>query len=68
MTPENSNRLYTLAEYPQLCGFAKKHTTAIRLDGRACAWIYGEHRTEIDWDALTPAEKALLALLDVVAP
>lgn len=64
MHPADANRLYLLADFPQLQGFARQHSKATRLDGRACAWIYSEHRTEIDWDALTHEEKTLLVLLE----
>lgn len=64
MNPADANRLYLLADFPQLCGFARQHSKATRLDGRACAWIYSVHRAEIDWDALTPAEKTLLDLME----
>lgn len=68
MSPEDAHRLYELAEFPQICEFAHIHTAAVRLDGRACAWLYGIHRAEIDWDALVPAERELIRVLGVGRP
>ena len=55
---------HVLADFPQLEQFAQKHTQAIQLDGRACAFIYGKHRAEIDWERVTAAEKQFIATLE----
>jgi hypothetical protein len=58
------NTVHLLADFPQLRRFAQKHTQAIRLDGRACAFIYSKHRAEIDWESITAAEKQFIATLE----
>ena len=49
--------LYKLADYPVLENLAKKRTTATRLDGRACRFIYAESLNDGDITKFSESER-----------
>lgn len=55
--------LYSLAEFPVLAALASAHTTATKLDGRACLHLYVSALGDIDWLALTSREREFMRLL-----
>lgn len=57
--------LHLLAEYPILCGLARQHTRATKLDGRTIAWIYRTHKSAIDEQALLENERQLMLELSI---
>lgn len=57
------NALHWLADYPLLAALAKERTTATKLDGRACRFIYSEALPRIDWQAMSASELAFLRSL-----
>lgn len=60
--------LYVVADYPLLADFARSHTVATRLDGRAIAAIYEAHLASIDEQILSHGEMLLLQSLGVQLP
>ncbi len=59
--------LYKLTDYPVLAALARKRTTATRLDGRTCRFLYTEALPEIDISKLSESEKKLFDALGVIA-
>ncbi len=59
------NALHKLSVYPVLAVLAKKHTTASRLDGRACRFIYQNSMSTIDWTQVQEHERAFMHELGV---
>ena len=57
--------LYPLADYPVLASLAQGCTEAIKLDGRACRYIYEAALPRIDWQAVLPSERAFMLLLGI---
>ena len=60
--------LHRLADYPMLHVLARERTQAIRLDGRACRYIYEAAVTVIDWDVVSARELAFMRLLGIKMP
>jgi hypothetical protein len=59
------NALHKLSVYPVLAVLAKKHTTASRLDGRACRFIYQNSMSTIDWRQVQEQERVFMHRLGV---
>jgi len=59
------NALHKLSVYPVLAVLAQKHTTASRLDGRACRFIYQNSMSTIDWTQVQEQERAFMHGLGV---
>jgi len=57
--------LHTLADYAVLAAMASERTTATRLDGRACRWIYESVQPRISWQAMAESELDFLRALGV---
>ena len=57
--------LHRLADYPVLDALAREGTKAIKLDGRACRYIYEAALPRIDWQAVLPSERAFMPLLGI---
>lgn len=55
--------LFKLADYPVLEKLAQKHTTATRLDGRACRFIYAEALNDVDITKFSASERQLFDAL-----
>lgn len=55
--------LHLLADYPVLQKLAQRRTTATRLDGRACRFIYAEAFNEIDSSEFCASERQLFDAL-----
>lgn len=55
--------LYPLAEFPVLAALASPHTTATKLDGRACLHLYKSALGDIDWLTLSSSEREFMRLL-----
>ncbi len=55
--------LYSLAEFPVLASLASAHTTATKLDGRACLHLYKSALGDIDWLTLSSSEREFMRLL-----
>lgn len=55
--------LYKLADYPVLEKLAKKRTTATRLDGRTCRFIYAGALNDIDITKFAELERQLFDAL-----
>ena len=55
--------LYPLAEFPVLAALASPHTTATKLDGRACLHLYRSALGDIDWLTLSSSEREFMRLL-----
>lgn len=56
-----------LADYPILEQLAKRHTTATRLDDRACKMIYERGLLEIDVANVGPKERELIESIGLAA-
>jgi hypothetical protein len=56
-----------LTDYPILEQLAKRHTTATRLDDRACRWIYERGLPEINVANVGQKERELIAELGLAA-
>ena len=63
--PATMHTLYRLADYPVLASLAQGGTKAIKLDGRACRYIYEAALPRIDWQAVLPSERAFMLLLGI---
>lgn len=63
LTEQADHSLYQLADYPVLKKLARARTTASRLDGRACRFIYTEALHEIDITELSESERQLFDAL-----
>lgn len=59
----NDHTMIRLADYPILEQLAKRHTTATRLDDRACKMIYERGLPEIDVSCIQPEERELIESL-----
>ena len=57
--------LHRLADYPVLDALAREGTKAIKLDGRACRYIYEAALPRIDWQAVLPSERVFMLLLGI---
>jgi hypothetical protein len=55
--------LYLLSDYPILAKFARHHTHAIKLDGRACQFIYAQSLPHFDLRLLSQHELAFIISL-----
>lgn len=56
-----------LSDYPILEQLAKRHTTATRLDDRACRYIYERGLPEIDVADIQPEEQELIESIGLAA-
>lgn len=63
--PSLLNSLHRLADYPVLAALAREGTEAIKLDGRACRYIYEAALHRIDWQAVSASEKAFMRSLGI---
>ena len=64
--PAAMHAVYPLADYPVLAELARSSgTDAIKLDGRACRYIYEAALPRIDWQAVLPSERAFMLLLGI---
>lgn len=63
----NDHTMIRLADYPILEQLAKRHTTAARLDDRACKMIYERSLPEIDVTNVGPKERDLIDSLGLTA-
>lgn len=59
--------LHRLTDYPVLAALAREGTEAIKLDGRACRYIYEAGLPRIDWQALSVSERAFMHSLGIEA-
>lgn len=59
--------LHRLTDYPVLAALAREGTEAIKLDGRACRYIYEAGLPQIDWQALSVSERAFMHSLGIEA-
>ena len=57
--------LHRLADYPVLSALAREGTEAIKLDGRACRYIYEAALHRIDWQAVSVGERAFMCSLGI---
>lgn len=57
-----------LADYPILAELARRRTKAVRLDRRACRYIYETGLSEIDPARIGEAERRLIEELGVPLP
>ena len=57
--------LHRLADYPVLSALAREGTEAIKLDGRACRYIYEAALPRIDWQAVSASELAFMRSLGI---
>lgn len=58
-------QLFNVADYPVLSGLADKRTSAMRLDGRACRYLYSTALETIDPTLLSAHEIALMQRLGI---
>lgn len=65
--PAVMHALYPLDDYPVLASLAQGRTEATKLDGRACLHLYTVALGEIDWLAVSPAEKDFMWRLGLFA-
>ena len=63
--PAIMHALYRLADYQVLASLARERTTATKLDGRACRYIYESALARIDWQAVSASELALMRSLGI---
>ena len=63
--PTNMHALHRLADYPVLAALARDGTEATKLDGRACRYIYEAALPRIDWQAVSPSERAFMRSLGI---
>ena len=63
--PAIMHALYRLADYQVLASLARERTTATKLDGRACRYIYESALARIDWQAVLPSERDFMLLLGI---
>lgn len=63
--PAVMHALYPLADYPVLAALAREGTTATKLDGRACLYLYKAALSRIDWQAVSASERAFMLSLGV---
>jgi YgiT-type zinc finger domain-containing protein len=62
--PALMHALYRLADYPVLAELARSSgTEAIKLDGRACLYLYQDGLGDIDWLTVSVAEKDFMRAL-----
>lgn len=66
--PAIMHGLYRLADYPVLAALAAPHTQAIRLDGRACQYLYAQALDTMDASWLPAQELAFMRMLGVEPP
>lgn len=57
--------LHRLDDYPVLAALARKGTTATKLDGRACQYLYKAALPRIDWQAVSASERAFMRSLGI---
>lgn len=57
--------LHRLADYPVLDALAREGTKGIKLDGRACRYIYEAALPRIDWQAVSASELAFMRSLGI---
>ena len=57
--------LHRLTDYPVLAALAREGTEAIKLDGRACRYIYEAGLPRIDWQALSVSERVFMRSLGI---
>lgn len=65
--PDVLHALHWLADYPVLAALAQARTSAIKLDGRACRFIYSEALPRIDWQVVSAGELAFVRSLGIEA-
>lgn len=58
-------QLFNVADYPVLSVLANKRTSATRLDGRVCRYLYSTAQETIDPSMLTVHEMALMKMLGI---
>lgn len=63
--PASFHALHRLADYPVLAALARESTKAIKLDGRACRYIYESALPRIDWLAVSASERAFMCSLGI---
>ena len=63
--PDVWHALHRLADYPVLSALAREGTEAIKLDGRACRYIYEAALPRIDWQAVSVGERAFMCSLGI---
>lgn len=63
--PANMHVLHRLSDYPVLATLARECTEAIKLDGRACRYVYEAALPRIDWKAVSANERAFMHLLGI---
>lgn len=59
------HELYLQADYSILAILARKYTMAIKLDGRACWYIYEAVLPRIDWQAVSASELFFMRSLGI---
>lgn len=59
------HKLFNVADYPMLSGLAARWTSAIRLDGRACRYLYSTAQETIDPRLLSAHEIELTEKLGI---
>lgn len=64
-TTDVMHALYRLANYPVLAALAREGTEAVKLDGRACRYIYEAAQPRIDWQAVSASEQAFMRTLGI---
>lgn len=57
--------LHRLTDYPVLAALAREGTEAIKLDGRACRYIYEAGLPRIGWQAVSVSERAFMRSLGI---
>jgi len=62
------HNLYRLADFPLLALLAKDKTTATKLDGRACRYVYESGLDKLDPAQISEHEMALIRALRVNLP
>lgn len=60
--------LYLLSDYPLLAELARGRTSATRLDGRTCRWIYEAGFPGVDWLAVSASELVFIRSLGIAPP
>lgn len=63
--PAVMHALYRLADHPVLASLTRDRTAAIKLDGRACRYIYEAALPRIDWQAVSASELAFMRSLGI---
>ncbi len=63
--PDVWHALHRLTDYPMLAALAREGTEAIKLDGRACQYVYETALPRIDWQAVSASERAFMHSLGI---